>query len=345
MLESIVHQHFPSPLEIKQSLGVLPEWRQSIDQSRKRIEKILGNSDPQWLLVMGPCSIHRYDETIEYAHRLKQLADHTSDVFHLVMRVNFEKPRTSTGWKGMLHDPDLSGQQDVEKGIFLVRKLMLEIASIGLPMAAELLDPMIGYYLGDLLSWGWIGSRTSESQIHRQIASGFSFPIGFKNSTDGTVESAVYGVKSASSAHSFLGITNDGKISAVLTQGNPNAHIILRGGKYGPNFDPESQQKAIHLLKSSQLPERLMIDCSHDNSYGDHRIQPGVFTSLIHQIQSGNSWIRGLMLESHLLEGKQEKGQKYGISITDACLGWKETEELIMTAQANLASGFLTNFR
>ena len=295
------------------------------------------------MLIVGPCSIHDTKAGIEYAGRIKELSDRVKDRILVVMRVYFEKPRTALGWKGLINDPNLNGTYDVSNGLAIAREFLLKVNEIGLPTAIEWLDPFTPQYLGDLVAWGAIGARTTESQTHRLVASGLSMPIGFKNGTGGSVQIAVDGIIAARSEHVFLGIDDEGAGSIVHTTGNPACHLILRGGKDGPNYDAKSITSAMGNLAGSGLEPNLVVDCSHANSNKDHRVQPVVFRDVIEQRVAGTTGIVGLMLESHLFEGSQNLGDdpsdlKYGVSITDACCGWDETVMLVTEAYERLGS-------
>ena len=285
---------------------------------------------------MGPCSIHDTKAGIEYAEKLKELAEKVSKNIYIVMRVYFEKPRTTVGWKGLINDPDLNGSYNIPKGIETARKFLSEVTRIGLPTATEFLDPFTPQYIGDLVSWGAIGARTAESQTHRQMASGLSMPIGFKNGTGGSVQLAIDGMIACNGEHAFLGIDNDGKTSIVITKGNKANHIILRGGASGPNYDKDSINDAQELLKKNNLVPNIVVDCAHGNSNKDHNRQPIVFKEVIEQRLAGNEKIIGIMLEGNINPGNQSLGNvedlEFGVSITDKCVGWEKTEEIILEA-------------
>lgn len=298
--------------------------------SRKSIRDILNHQDSRLLIIAGPCSIHNTTAALEYARKFKALAEEVSDTFFLVMRAYFEKPRTGTGWRGLLHDPNINGQYDIETGLKIAREFFLQLTELEVPIASEILDPSIGAYLGDMITWGSIGARTPESQIHRQVASGLDFPIGIKNSTSGDLLGAINGIRSASQANSYIGINGEGKVSSILTKGNQDTHLVLRGSHNQPNYDAQSLRKAAHLLEECQLPPRVIVDCSHGNSMKDPEKQPEVFANVMEQFHSGNRAIRGLMLESHIHEGNQTKPLRYGVSITDACISWETTEHILL---------------
>tara|TARA_B100000579_G_scaffold167969_1_gene136706 strand:+ start:54300 stop:55343 length:1044 start_codon:yes stop_codon:yes gene_type:complete len=308
-----------------------------VKESRKVIEDIIEGKDKRLLLLVGPCSIHDTEAGIEYTKKLKLLADKIKDKIFVVMRVYFEKPRTTVGWKGLINDPDLNDTFNIPKGIDIAREFLSEVTKIGLPTATEFLDPFTPQYIGDLVSWGAIGARTAESQTHRQMASGLSMPIGFKNGTGGSVQLAIDGMIACNGEHAFLGIDNEGKTSVVITNGNKANHVILRGGASGTNYDAKSVKEAQEILQKNNLEPNIVVDCSHGNSNKDHNRQPIVFHDVIKQRLSGNDKIIGIMLESNLNPGNQSLGDnvkdlEYGVSITDKCVGWEKTEETIMEA-------------
>ena len=321
------------PAVLLQDLPVDEKTAAHIYNSRKAAEHIISGGDDRLLLVVGPCSIHDPQAALEYAQRLAKLAEEYKKRLFIVMRVYFEKPRTTIGWKGLINDPDLDGSYDINKGLRLARKLLLDINKIGLPCATEFLDIISPQYVADLISWGAIGARTTESQVHRELASGLSCPIGFKNGTDGNIKIAADALRSASQKHRFLSITKGGNIAISATRGNKACHIILRGGGGKPNYDSESAEAAMQVLAKSGLPARLMIDCSHANSNKDYRRQPEVAAAICKQVADGDMRIIGTMLESHLVEGNQEivQGESltYGQSVTDACIGWEQTEAVL----------------
>lgn len=334
----------PPPSEIKQQQPISSEQLQFIAQARQHVTNILSGADQRLLLIVGPCSIHDSEAALEFAGKLRKLADEVSDTFYIVMRAYFEKPRTTLGWKGLVYDPDLNGTNDIASGIRHSRHLLLKLAEMGLPAATEFLDPAVPRYIGDLITWACIGARTAESQIHRQFASGLPMPIAFKNNTSGNIDVAVRGVIAASSPHSFFGINDDGRLSIVHSRGNPYAHIALRGGKERPNFNEESVAYAQQQLAKHHLLKSIVIDCSHDNSSGCHENQKEVFDSIIHQTLAGNTSIRGLALESHLNAGSQQFSSdhtrlRYAVSLTDPCLDWNSTELLITNGAAAIRNG------
>lgn len=313
-------------------------------RSRDEIKQIISGQDSRLLALTGPCSIHDEKAGLEYAGRLARLAERVRDRILIVMRVYFEKPRTTVGWKGFISDPHLNGSLAMAEGLARGRQFLLDVLRTGLPAGTEWLDPVTPQYLADVISWGAIGARTVESQTHRQLASGLSMPIGYKNGTGGTQHSVQIGVDAIVAAkvpHTFLSVDGYGRVSVIKSTGNPDGHLILRGGVRGPNYAAEHVGDAVERLKKAGLPPYLMIDCSHGNSGKDHRNQPIVFQNALAQRLGGNRHIVALMLESHLFEGSQKLADnstslKYGVSITDACIGWEETEALMMEAYASL---------
>lgn len=329
-----------TPEELKAKYPLSASDEASISASRQTISNILHGKDDRLLVVCGPCSVHDTEAAIEYAHRLKKLADETKDRLFIVMRVYFEKPRTTVGWKGLINDPHMDGSFDVDHGLHLARKLLLDLVEIGLPLATEALDPNNPQYLGDLFSWSAIGARTTESQTHREMASGLSMPVGFKNGTDGSLDTAINAMKAASMPHRFMGINQSGQVCLLQTQGNLNGHIILRGGKK-PNYSPEDVKACEEQMIKSGLNPSLMIDCSHGNSNKDFRRQAEVVYSVLEQIKAGNRSIIGIMLESNIHEGNQSSEQprssmRYGVSVTDACINWETTDTLLRHAYQEL---------
>lgn len=327
-----------TPAEVKEEFPVTLGVATVVSQARDRIRRILTGQERALLVVVGPCSIHDVVAAREYAHKLMALRTELAEVLEIVMRVYFEKPRTTIGWKGLINDPHLDGSFDINKGIRLARHLLCDIATLGLPSATELLDPIIPQYLADLIAWTAIGARTTESQTHREMASGLSMPVGFKNGTDGNIDIAMNAMISAQQSHHFLGINHEGIASIVTTTGNPDGHLVLRGGKKQPNYDAKNVQSISAKLQQRGLLHRVMVDCSHDNSGQDYRNQPKVMADITRQIlaqeQWGQSAIAGVMLESHLVAGKQaipqDKSQLvYGQSITDSCLDFATTAELL----------------
>jgi 3-deoxy-7-phosphoheptulonate synthase len=305
----------------------------TVTHAREDVARILGSADDRLIVVVGPCSIHDPAAGLDYARRLKKVADELSADLRIVMRVYFEKPRTTVGWKGLINDPDLDGSFAINRGLRLARRLLLELVEIGLPCGCEFLDPISPQFTSDLVTWAAIGARTTESQVHRELASGLSMPVGFKNGTDGGVQIAIDAVRAAAHPHCFLGVTEQGLAGIVSTRGNPDCHVILRGGQSGPNYDAMSVQKVLAALRDAGLAPRLMIDTSHGNSEKDHTRQPAVAREIAAQIAQGESGIVGLMMESFLVDGRQDLVDRsrlvYGKSITDACLGWDQTEPVL----------------
>ena len=336
-------QELISPEELIADLPVSETVSNTVSVARRSIHEILTGEDDRLLVVVGPCSIHDEKAALEYAGRLKALADRISDRVFVVMRVYFEKPRTTVGWKGLINDPNLDGTLDVGSGMRRARKLLVQIGEIGLPAGTEFLDPITPQYLADLTSWGAIGARTTESQTHRQMASGLSMPVGFKNGTDGGAQVAVDAIVSALAPHAFLGIDRDGRTAVIHTTGNAYGHMVLRGGSNGPNFDAASLSQVRERMESGGIGSRLIVDCSHANSAKDHARQSIAFRDVLAQRAAGDSDIVGCMLESHLSPGNQKLGAdpstlEYGVSITDACIGWDETDALLVEAYEALAT-------
>ena len=323
-----------SPRSLRNQLPVTDAAAQTVAASREAVTRIIRGDDSRMLLVVGPCSIHDAKSAVDYAGRLNALRKEFLPKFELIMRVYFEKPRTTVGWKGLISDPHLDGTEDIEHGLINARKILNDILSMGLPAATEFLDPVVPQYIADLVSWAAIGARTTESQTHRMMASGLSMPVGFKNSTDGSLQVAIDAMTAAMSQHSFLGLDEDGVLSIVRTTGNPIGHVVLRGGRLQPNYDPESIRVAEEALKRAKLPPVLMVDCSHANSGKQPARQEDVWRSLIDQRLTGNKSIMSAMIESHLFEGAQPIPKnlaelRYGVSITDPCMGWETTERIL----------------
>jgi len=323
-----------SPRAIKAVSPVSEAINATVARSRERIIRILRQEDPRLLVVIGPCSIHDEKSALEYATKLNALRKEFADRMEIVMRVYFEKPRTTIGWKGLINDPHLDGSQDIETGLKRARQLLLEITGMGLPAATEFLDPIVPQYIADLITWAAIGARTTESQTHREMASGLSMPVGLKNSTDGSLQVAIDAMGATRHQHSFLGIDENGATSIVRTNGNPNAHVVLRGGRAMTNYDAASISAAEAKLASEKLPPVLMVDCSHANSEKKFAKQEDVWHSVIEQRIGGTKSLIGLMVESHLSEGNQPIPKKlsdlrYGVSITDSCIGWETTERML----------------
>lgn len=329
-----------APADMRQVFPMSVESSEFVSASRSQIKSILAGHDRRLMVVVGPCSIHDTKGALEYAERLSRLSQELSDQLFIVMRVYFEKPRTTIGWKGIINDPDMNGTHQISKGLGIARGLLVKITEMKLPVATEMLDPITPEYLADHLSWGAIGARTTESQTHREMASGLSFPIGFKNGTDGSLQVAIDAMNAALHSHSFLGVNRDGQTSIIQTTGNPDVHIVLRGGKK-PNYEPEDIQKTEEMLNKGGLFPTIMVDCSHGNSSKDHERQPVVLDSVLKQIAAGNRSISGVMIESYLEAGNQPIPKdlsqvKYGVSITDKCIDWKTTERILRDAHKKL---------
>lgn len=330
-----------TPDSLSQEMPVSEKALKAISDARGIISDIIHRRDHRMLVVCGPCSIHDIDAAKDYALRLKELHESCKDTLFIVMRVYFEKPRTTTGWKGLINDPHIDGTFDIETGLRKARELLIWLAELELPVATEALDPISPQYLAELFSWSAIGARTSESQTHREMASGLSMPVGFKNGTDGSLDIAINALKSAASGHSFMGINKQGQVSIISTSGNPDGHIILRGGKQ-PNYDSVCVSECEIELENARLTAGLVVDCSHANSSKDYRRQPLVAKNVVNQILEGNQSIIGIMLESHLQSGNQSSEGKtpdeleYGVSITDGCIDWATTETLITQTRDKL---------
>ncbi len=321
------------PRELLDELALTPQQVETVVRGRAAVQAILGGDDDRLFAVVGPCSVHDVDATLDYAQRLSELAVRLGNEVCIAMRVYFEKPRTTTGWKGLINDPYLDGSSDVNTGLRVARRLLLEVLTLGLPVGCEFLDPITPQYISDTVSWGAIGARTTESQIHRQLGSGLSMPVGFKNRTDGNVQVAVDAVRAAAVPHAFAGIDVGGTPAVLYTRGNSDCHIILRGGRQRPNYDADGIAEALGLLRGTGLSERLVVDVSHDNSGKDYRRQPLVAAEVGRQIAAGNRAIVGVMLESFLVAGRQDPSSAealtYGQSITDACIDWATTIEVL----------------
>jgi len=331
-----------SPIELKREFPVSTAVADHVRQSRSILEDILTGNDRRVIAIVGPCSIHNTEMALEYARKLKLVADDVSDRIFVVMRVYFEKPRTTIGWKGLINDPHMDDTFDIATGLRKARQILLEINEVGLPAATEMLEPITPQYIADLITLASIGARTTESPTHRQMASGLSMPVGFKNSTEGSLEVAINAMKAGRAQHRFLGIDNDGKTCVMSTRGNELGHLILRGGRNGPNYDADSIAEASRLLSEAKLPPRLVVDCSHANSSKDYRRQSVVWNDVIRQRAEGNDAIVGLMLESNLVEGQQSLGDDpskltYGVSITDGCISIEQTAELLRSALTRLS--------
>ncbi|MFN0129034.1 MAG: 3-deoxy-7-phosphoheptulonate synthase [Verrucomicrobiales bacterium] len=331
------------PRELKVALPVSTVANTTVFTGRQAVENILTREDDRMLVVIGPCSIHDPEAALDYARRLRALAGELEDRLFVVMRVYFEKPRTTVGWKGLINDPQLDGTHDIQTGLRLGREVLLRINELGLPAATEFLDPIVPQYHADLVTWAAIGARTTESQTHREMASGLSMPVGFKNATDGSLQVALDAMRASMMPHSFLGIDQDGRTSIVRTTGNPFGHVVLRGGRARSNYDPESIASAVADLRRAGLPEAIMVDCSHANSNKQHARQEEVWQSVVAQRVAGNRALIGLMVESHLHEGAQPipvdlSQLAYGVSVTDACIGWETTERMLRHAHRELGA-------
>ncbi|MDD7984932.1 3-deoxy-7-phosphoheptulonate synthase [Lentisphaera marina] len=331
-----------APAVIRESVPVTDDAAKAIQNGRDTIVKILNGEDKRLMVITGPCSIHSKEIAIDYAKRLTELQKELDDKIFIVMRVYFEKPRTIGGWKGLINDPHINNSYAIEEGVVLGRQILNEVASMGLATATEFLDPIVPQYLSDLVSWAAIGARTTESQTHREMASGLSMPVGFKNSTDGSFEVALNAIQSSRLPQHFLGIDANGRSSVVSTTGNPHGHLVLRGGHDGPNYDAVSIAKCIEVIDSRGIEASIVVDCSHANSSKDHNKQVPVLNDIVAQINETPGKIKGVMLESNINEGNQSipdnlDDMKYGVSITDKCLDWERTAEALRTAAAELA--------
>ncbi|OBZ82497.1 Phospho-2-dehydro-3-deoxyheptonate aldolase, tyrosine-inhibited [Choanephora cucurbitarum] len=324
-----------TPAYLQEEFPASERSKQTSQQAREECAKILRGEDDRLVVIVGPCSIHDTAAAKEYCQKLLKVKEDLKGELLIIMRSYFEKPRTTVGWKGLINDPDINNSYDINKGLRVGRKLLCELTDMGMPVAVELLDTISPQYLADLMSWGAIGARTTESQLHRELASGVSFPVGFKNGTDGNVRVAIDGIGSASAPHHFLGVTKQGTVSITHTTGNPDCHVILRGSNDGPNYSKSHVDQASAALEKAGLRPNIMIDCSHGNSCKDHRNQPKVSQDLAQQIAAGNRSLIGVMIESNIHEGKQSvpaegpSGLKYGVSITDACVDFQTTEAML----------------
>jgi 3-deoxy-7-phosphoheptulonate synthase len=331
-----------SPAILLEELPLSEAGSIAVTQTRESLIRILDGEDDRLIVVVGPCSIHDPEAGLEYGRRLKALADELSDELCVVMRVYFEKPRTTVGWKGLINDPHLDGSCRSNEGLRLARRLLLDLLDLGVPAGCELLDPVSPQFISDLIVWGAIGARTTESQVHRQLASGLSVPVGFKNGTDGRAQAAIDALRAAAHPHSFIGVTEQGLAAIVTTRGNDDTHIILRGGESGTNYDAASVQAALGVLERARVPRRLMIDTSHGNSGKDHRRQPIVAQDIAEQIAGGERGIVGILMESFLVDGRQDLVDRdslvYGQSITDACMGWEMTVPVMRELAASVRS-------
>ena len=343
------YQVVVTPTELKKELPLPESVRELVTNSRQTVKDILDGKDDRLFAVVGPCSIHDTELALEYGKRLKALADAVSEQIFIIMRVYFEKPRTTVGWKGLINDPHLNGSFEIEDGLRKARKLLIDLSEIGLPLATEALDPISPQYLQDTITWTAIGARTTESQTHREMSSGLSSPVGFKNGTDGSLDVAVNAMKSVVSGHAFLGINPQGQVAITKTKGNQYGHVVLRGGGGKPNYDSVSIALCEQALEKAKLPTNIVVDCSHANSNKDHNVQPLVLDDIAHQIKDGNRSICGVMIESNINEGNQSipndlSQLKYGVSITDACISWESTVKSL-NKMASTLTGHLTGRR
>ena len=338
----------PTPEAVHAQLPLTAAVAQTVKDGRAELIRILNGEDTRRFVVVGPCSIHDPVAGLEYAQRLKRLAEQVSDVLLIVMRVYFEKPRTTVGWKGYINDPYMDDSFRIDEGMLLARKFLLDVNALGLPAGSEALDPISPQYLGDLIAWNAIGARTTESQTHREMSSGLSTPVGFKNGTNGDVTVAVNAILSAARPHRFLGMRSDGQVSIVHTTGNPYGHLVLRGGDGRPNYDTVSVSLAQEAMKKAKLIPNIVIDCSHANSFKKADLQPLVLADVVSQIVAGNRAIAGVMIESNLVAGNQsiladQHAMTYGCSVTDACVGWETTEAMLQEAAARLRTMHASN--
>lgn len=327
----VAQEKLITPSELHEALPVSQQAGEAVNTGRQAVRDILDGKDKRVLVVIGPCSIHDTEAAMDYAKRLKTLADEVSDTLLIVMRVYFEKPRTTVGWKGLINDPHMDDSFAVEEGFHIARKLLIDISELGLPTSTEALDPISPQYIQDLISWSAIGARTTESQTHREMASGLSSAVGFKNGTDGGLTVAINALQSVANPHRFLGISGKGKVSVFHSAGNPYAHVVLRGGNGKPNYDSVSVQLAENDLRGAGLKPNIMVDCSHANSNKNHELQSLVLENITNQIVEGNTSIMGVMIESNIGPGNQKIPKdlselKYGVSVTDACIDWPTTE-------------------
>lgn len=333
------------PVTLRRQLPMTEAANRTVVEGREAIKRILRREDHRLLAIVGPCSIHDPKAAMEYAGRLREMQQALHDQLCIVMRVYFEKPRTTVGWKGLINDPHLDGSDDLEEGLYLARRLLLDINAMGLPAGTEMLDPITPQYLADLITWAAIGARTTESQTHREMASGLSMPVGFKNSTEGVLQVAIDAMEAARHPHTFLGVDQEGRTAVIRTRGNPWGHIVLRGGHARPNYDPESITAACGQLRKAGLQSVLMVDCSHANSRKQHEQQAEIWDSIVEQRLSGTTAIMGLMVESNLHAGNQKIPQdlsqlRYGVSVTDACVGWDTTERMLRHAHAQFTQAY-----
>lgn len=330
-----------TPEQLQKEMPITTNAAATVTRGREIVRNILDRKDHRLIVVIGPCSIHDVKAAMDYANRLKALSEKVGDVLYIVMRVYFEKPRTTVGWKGLINDPYINDSFKIQDGLHVGRKLLLDIAELGLPTATEALDPISPQYLQDLISWSAIGARTTESQTHREMASGLSSAVGFKNGTDGGLTVAINALKSVSNPHRFLGINKDGRVSVIHTRGNAYGHVVLRGGDGKPNYDSVSVAVCEKELQNAKLPANIMVDCSHANSNKNHELQTLVMENVCNQILEGNKSIIGVMIESNIGAGNQKIPEDlndlvYGVSITDACIDWPTTEQLLLSCAAKL---------
>jgi len=330
-----------APADLRQVFPLSAARAEFVNNCREQLKSIIHRRDRRLMVVVGPCSIHDPEAAVDYAKRLAALARKVDDQLMLVMRVYFEKPRTTVGWKGLINDPDMNGTHLISKGLGIARSLLLKITELEVPVANEMLDPITPEYVADMISWGAIGARTTESQTHREMSSGLSFPVGFKNGTDGNLQIAMDAMKAAQHPHSFLGINREGRTSIIQTAGNPDVHIVLRGGSRKVNYHPEDIAHTEESLSKNGLLPSIMVDCSHGNSNKDYQKQPEVMESVVKQILDGNRSISGVMIESNIEAGSQKvpadhSHLKYGVSITDACIDWTTTEQILLDAHRQL---------
>lgn len=342
-LNVVSHEVLITPAQLQDELPMSDTAAETVRIGRETVRKILDREDHRLIVVVGPCSIHDTDAAMDYARRLKVLAEKVQDTLYIVMRVYFEKPRTTTGWKGLINDPYMNDSFKITDGLHVGRKLLLDIAELGLPAATEALDPISPQYLQELISWSAIGARTTESQTHREMASGLSSAVGFKNGTDGSLTVAINALQSVSSPHRFLGINKDGRVSVITTRGNSYGHVVLRGGAGKPNYDSVSVAMCEQELVDAKVPNNIMIDCSHANSNKNHELQPLVLDNVANQIIEGNKSIVGAMIESNLGPGNQKipddlSELTYGVSVTDACVDWDTTEKILLGTAEKLRS-------
>lgn len=337
-----VFEQVPAPAEMYRLMPASERVAATVQAGRQAVRDILDRKDDRLLVVVGPCSIHDTEAGLDYAQRLVALADELSDTLYVVMRAYFEKPRTTVGWKGLVNDPHMDDSCRIGEGMARARQFLLAVNALGLPVATEALDPLSPHYLGDLISWTAIGARTTESQVHRELSSGLATPVGFKNGTDGSVETAVNAILSAACPHAFMGMDQEGRPAIVRTQGNRYCHLVMRGGGGRPNYDTVSIHLAEKALEKHHIPTNIIVDCAHANSWKQHALQPGVLADVVNQIREGNQSIRGVMIESFIEAGNQpipaDLGDlRYGCSVTDACVSWPTTEKILRQAGQRLA--------